>query len=215
MGIRSGYGTMSEGRYSGTTTVRSTAEKVLKNHGKNNSTGKFDDFVNKMHRLYKETLLDEDKLEQAMERDYKKMYESAPAGSAPMNEKMILDFESKKFDFREVEVNDEVQFPTKEMTEVPKIGEEFKVGPLTGTCVDSVKNGKYVYMKVTSNLYGGLKKAIYSFGVGQGSPEYDRLYQNPGESARSFDRRANDKYREDLIKKERPDDSKKVYMKIV
>lgn len=82
--IKSGHGEMVEstGRYSGTTVVRNTAEKVLKNHGKNNGTGKFDAFVNKMHSMYKATLLDQDRLEDVMEREYKKMYESAN----PMNE---------------------------------------------------------------------------------------------------------------------------------
>lgn len=76
--IKSGRSEMVEstGRYSGTTVVRSTAEKVLKNHGKNNGTGKFDAFVNKMHSMYKATLLDQDQLEDVMEREYKKMYES-------------------------------------------------------------------------------------------------------------------------------------------
>lgn len=76
----------STGRYTGTTVVRSTAEKVLKNHGKNNGTGKFDAFVNKMHGLYKATLLDQDELEKVMEREYQKMYESAD----PVNESTSL-----------------------------------------------------------------------------------------------------------------------------
>lgn len=82
--IKSGRSEMVEstGRYSGTTVVRNTAEKILKNHGKNNGTGKFDAFVNKMHSMYKATLLDQDQLEDVMEREYKKMYESAD----PMNE---------------------------------------------------------------------------------------------------------------------------------
>lgn len=77
--IKSGRSEMVEstGRYSGTTVVRNTAEKVLKNHGKNNGAGKFDEFVNKMHSMYKATLLDQDQLEDVMEREYKKMYESA------------------------------------------------------------------------------------------------------------------------------------------
>ena len=32
-----------------------------------------------MHNLYRETLLDQNKLEQVMEREYKKMYESTDA----------------------------------------------------------------------------------------------------------------------------------------
>lgn len=96
--IKSGRSEMVEstGRYSGTTVVRSTAEKVLKNHGKNNGTGKFDAFVNKMHSMYKATLLDQDQLEDVMEREYKKMYESAD----PRINEARTSFSSAKYPIR-------------------------------------------------------------------------------------------------------------------
>ena len=46
---------------------------------------------------------------------------------------------------------EEVQFPIEGMTDVPDVGERFKVGPLTGTCTK--KTADEVTMKVTSNAF--------------------------------------------------------------
>lgn len=59
------------------------------------------------------------------------------------------------------------------------------------------------------------RKAIYSFGRGEGSPVYDIVVQNPGESDRDFERRTYKKYLDDMHKKESPSDSRNVYMKYV
>lgn len=46
---------------------------------------------------------------------------------------------------------EEVQFPTEGMTDVPDVGERFRVGPLIGTCTK--KTADEVTMKVTSNAF--------------------------------------------------------------
>lgn len=46
---------------------------------------------------------------------------------------------------------EEVQFSTEGMTDVPDVGERFKVGPLTGTCTK--KTADKVTMKVTANAF--------------------------------------------------------------
>lgn len=75
-----------------------------------------------------------------------------------------------------------------------------------------IKTGR---MNESMPAMGKRQKAIYLFGRGEGSPQYDEMIQQEGESYRAFQRRAEAKFYKDMRDKEKPEDSRKVYMKYV
>ena len=54
--------------------------------------------------------------------------------------------------FRKLKLGDKVKFSTNEMSLPPEVGEYFRVGPYTGTCIES--NDDYVVMKVEHSSFG-------------------------------------------------------------